>query len=302
MLLRQPTISKDNIVFVHGDDLWVVSLEGGEARRLTTAQGAENNPKLSPDGKWVAFSGQYDGNTDVYIIPIEGGDPKRLTWHPGADIVQGWTPDGKYVLFSSAREGNPGLPQKFYKVNVAGGTEEPLIIPFGASGSLSGDGEMMAYEPYQLWDPIWRNYRGGQSQPIWIFNMNSHETIKTPRTQNERHYDPVWDKDNLYFISELDYASNIWSYNLQTKALKQLTFHKDFDVKHIDASNGTMVYEQGGYLHLMDLASGKSKQLNILANGDMNYGRPRWNNVSSAALTNASLSPSGKRAVVRISW
>ncbi|MFL5789613.1 MAG: PDZ domain-containing protein [Flavisolibacter sp.] len=297
MLLREPTISKENIVFVHGDDLWVVSKEGGEARRLTTALGSETNPKMSPDGKWVAFSGQYDNNTDVYIIPIEGGDPKRLTWHPGNDIVQGWTPDGKEVIFSSTREFNPAYPQKFYKVSVTGGTPEPLIIPFASNGSLSADGEMMAYEPYQQWDPIWRNYRGGQAQPIWIFDMRTHDTQKTPRTENERHFCPAWDKDVLYFISEKDYAGNVWSYNVQAKALKQLTFHKDFDVKNIAASNGSIVYEQGGYLHLLDISSGRSKQLEIHATGDMNYSRARWNNVVSSSLMNASLSPTGKRAI-----
>src|SRR6476646_11861319 len=144
-MLPSPTGSTRQIAFAYANNIWTVDRAGGAARRLTSFQGTTENPKFSPDGKLIAFSAQYAGNVDVYVIPAEGGDPKRLTWHPGADIVQGWTPDGKYVLFTSAREGNPGLPQKFYKVNVAGGTEEALIIPFGAVGSLSGDGEKMAY-------------------------------------------------------------------------------------------------------------------------------------------------------------
>ncbi len=137
MLLRQPALSKQHIVFVHGDDLWVVAREGGDARRLTSAIGAETSPKISADGKWVAFTGQYDGNTDVYIVSIDGGEPKRLTWHPSADIVQGWTTDGKSVYFTSPRETTPIANTKFFKVNVSGGTPEAMIIPFASSGSFS---------------------------------------------------------------------------------------------------------------------------------------------------------------------
>ena len=150
MLLRQPTLSKQHIVFVHGDDLWVVAREGGDARRLTSAIGAETNPKLSADGKWVAFTGQYDGNTDVYIVPVDGGEPKRLTWHPSPDETQGWTPDGKSVYFTSPRETTPIANTKFFKVNVSGGTPEAMIIPFASSGGLSEDGQHMAYQPYRF--------------------------------------------------------------------------------------------------------------------------------------------------------
>ncbi len=297
MLLRQPTLSKQHIVFVHGDDLWVVAREGGDARRLTSAIGAETSPKISADGKWVAFTGQYDGNTDVYIVPVDGGEPKRLTWHPSPDVAQGWTPDGKSVYFTSPRETTPIANTKFFKVNIAGGTPEALIIPFASSGSFSEDGQHIAYQPYQFWDPEWRNYRGGQAHPIWIFNTKTQETIKTPRSDNERHTSPVWDNGMLYFLSELDFANNVWSYIPQTKAVKQLTFHKDFDVKNLTASNGQLVYEQGGRLHGLDAASGKTKPLEISVKGDLNYGRPRWNNIPVTGLTNASLSPTGKRAV-----
>ena len=296
LLLRQPTASKQHIVFVHGDDLWIVGIEGGDARRLTTAIGAENNPKLSPDGKWVAFTGQYDGNTDVYLLSIDGGEPKRLTWHPSPDIVQSWTPDGKSIIFTSAREGYPTANTKFFKVNTTGGTPEALIIPFGWAGSLSADG-LMAYQPYSFWDPEWRNYRGGQAQPIWIFNMKTHETIKTIQGDKERHTAPAWDNGMLYFLSEQDYANNVWSYNPKTKAQKQLTFHKDFDAKNLTASSGVLIYEQGARLHKLDIASGKTRPLEINVKGDLNWGRTRWNNITAGQLQNASLSPTGKRAL-----
>ena len=226
MLLRQPTISKDQIVFVHGDDLWVVGREGGDARRLTSAVGAETSPKFSPDGKWIAFTGQYDGNTDVYIIPVNGGEPKRLTWHPSPDIVQGWTPDGKFIYFTSGREASPIANTKFFKVSVDGGTPEALMLPFGFAGTLSEDGQTMAYQPSPLWDVEWRNYRGGQAQPIWMFNMKTKETVKTTQGDKERQSCPVWDNGILYFLSEQDFINNVWSFDPKTKVQKQLTFNK----------------------------------------------------------------------------
>ncbi len=245
-----------------------------------------------------AFTGQYDGNSDVYIVPIDGGEPKRLTYHPGADIVQGWMPDGKAVYFTSGREGYPTVNSKFFTVPVSGGTPTAMIVPFGFVGSLSPDGKTMAYQPYSFWDPEWRNYRGGQAQPIWLFNMSTHETVKTVQGDRERHTAPVWNNGMLYFLSEQDFINNVWSYDPKTKQQKQLTFHKDFDCKNLTAaSDNSLVYEQGGYLHNLDLGSSKTSQLVINVKGDLNWGRPRWNDLSAGNLTNASLSPSGKRAL-----
>lgn len=297
MLLRQPNASKDHIVFVHADDLWVVDHKGGDARRLTSAIGAESSPKISPNGKWVAFSGQYDGNTDVYIVPIEGGDPKRLTWHPGPDITQGWMPDGNAVFFTSSREGYPTVNTKFFKVSVNGGTPDALPLPFGFVGSISNDGTTMAFQPYSFWDPEWRNYRGGQAQPIWLFNLKTFETTKTVQGNKERHTAPTWNNGILYFLSEQDFINNIWSYDPKTKTQKQITFFKDFDIKNVSASNNKLIFEQAGYLHSYDIATQKTTQLSISVKADLNWGRPRWNNLTGANLTNANLSPSGKRAV-----
>lgn len=297
MLLRQPNASKDHIVFVHADDLWVVDHNGGDAKRLTSAIGAETSPKISPDGKWVAFTGQYDGNSDIYMVPIEGGAPKRLTWHPGPDIAQGWMPDGQSIYFTSGREGYPTVNTKFFKVNVKGGTPEALPLPFGFVGSLSPDGTTMAYQPYSFWDPEWRNYRGGQAQPIWLFNMKNYETTKTVQGNKERHTAPTWNNGILYFLSEQDYINNIWSYDPKTKSQKQITFFKDFDIKNVSAANNKLIFEQGGYLHSYDIASQKTSRLNIEVKADLNWGRPRWNNITGANLTNASLSPTGKRAL-----
>lgn len=297
MLLREPSVSKNHIVFVHASDLWVVGVEGGEARRLTSFSGNEYAPKISPDGKWVAFSGQYDGNTDVFMVSIHGGEPVRLTWHPGADVSQGWTPDGKHILFTSGREGYPTANTRFYTVSIDGGTPEAMVLPFGHAGELSPDGAWMAFQPYRFWDPEWRNYRGGQAQPIWIFNMQTHETRKTPRTDGERHVAPTWDGGMLYYLSERDYVNNVWRYNLTTGKDEQMTFHKDFDAKNISAGGGNIVYEQGGRLHRLNPETGESQALEIQARGDLNWSRPRYTDISPAQLSNAQLSPTGKRAI-----
>ncbi|OJJ15638.1 protease [marine bacterium AO1-C] len=295
-LLRQPTISSSHVVFVYANDLWKASRNGGEAIRLTSHEGYESRPHFSPDEQWIAFSGQYDGNTDVYVIPAQGGIPKRLTWHPSADEVQGWTPDGQ-VIFRSTREARPTRLNAFYKVKATGGMPTKIKVPRGAYGEMSPDGQYMAYVPITSWDAEWRNYRGGQAMPIWILNLNSQELIRTPQGTKERHLDPVWYKKKVYYLSERDYASNIWSFDPQTKTEQQITRHAQFDVKSLDAGKDAIVYEQGGYLHILNPASGESKQLNIQVNADLNYSRTRWENVTARRLTNPNLSPNGKRAI-----
>jgi tricorn protease len=297
MLLRQPTISNDHIVFVYANDLWIVGKDGGDARRLTSNEGQESQPHFSPDGKLIAFTAQYDGNTDVYIIPVEGGQPQRLTWHPGVDNVTGWTPDGAAILFASARESVPTKESKIFKISKNGGMEEALAIPRAVAGEISEDGKYLAYQQIGFWDPEWRNYRGGQAKPIWIADMKSFELTQTPQTDNERHTDPVWLNNIVYFLSDRDYANNVWSYNPATKELKQLTFHADFDVKSIDAGSGSVVYEQGGYLHVLNVTNGTSKKLTIHVKGDFHWARERWEDVRATVLQNASLSPTGQRAL-----
>jgi tricorn protease len=255
-LLREPTISQEHIVFVHANDLWRVDKNGGSAVRLTSNEGAETLPRFSPDGKTIAFTGQYDGNTDVYVIPVEGGEPKRLTWHPGADFVSGWTPDGKNVLFASAREGVPTKESKFFQISKEGGMEVPLEIPRAVNGRISPDGKSVAYQQIAFWDPEWRNYRGGQAKPIWIVDLKSFELKLTPQTDNERHTQPIWHGNKVFFLSERDYANNIWSFDPKSEVLKQETFHTDFDIKNHDSNGKEVVYEQGGYLHILDPATG----------------------------------------------
>jgi len=171
-LLRQPTMSSSEIVFVHGADLWKASLKGGDAMRLTSNIGLESDPHFSKDGKWIAFTAQYDGNSDVYLVSAKGGEPKRLTYHPTGDFVQGWTPDGK-ILFRSGREGRPTQTSKFYTVSIKGEMPNAFEVPRGAYGKISEDNKYIAYTPITSWDVEWRNYRGGQAMPIWILNLKT---------------------------------------------------------------------------------------------------------------------------------
>ncbi|MFC0604949.1 S41 family peptidase [Winogradskyella pulchriflava] len=295
-LLRQPTLHGDDVVFVYANDLWKASVNGGTAIRLTSDDGYESNPHFSNDGKMIAFTAQYDGNVDVFVMPAEGGEPKRLTYHPGGDYVQGWTPDGE-VLFRSSREAQPTMTNKFFTVSTKGGLPKALDIPRAAYGEMSPDGKHLAYTPITGWDAEWRNYRGGQAMPIWVVDLNTKALTRTTQPTKERHLDPVWLNGMVYFMSERDYTMNIWSFNPSTKEEKQITFHKKFDVKSLDASDDKIVYEQGGYLHVYNPSSGVTKQLNIDVKADLNFYRTKWKDVSERQLSNPNLSPKGKRAI-----
>ena len=296
-LLRQPTIQGEKIVFVYANDLWITEINSKIAVRLTTSVGGETNPQFSPDGQWIAFTAQYDGNQDVYIIPVDGGEPQRLTWHPGRDEVQCWMPDGKHVVFSSGRMAQPTKTSRLYKVSIEGGTPEALAPQRAIYGEVSPDGKYLAYQRFGEWDREWRNYRGGQAQPIWILNLDNFDLKMTPRSDNERHVSPVWIGNKVFFLSELDFAANIWSWDISSGELKQHTFHGDFDVKNIDSDGKTIVYEQDASLHLLDPENDKTVDLAIEVKGDFHWARSRWENVEANRFMNASLSPTGQRAL-----
>lgn len=294
-MLRNPDLHDGKIVFAHANDLWLVDREGGDALRLTSDEGNESNPKFSPDGKWIAFTGQYGGNSDVYVIPSQGGMPKRLTWHPGADTVQGWTNDGK-VMFQSGRDGQPTRQYRFFTVSLQGGLPDPIALPQAYVGEMNADGSAIAYQENRLWDPEWRNYRGGQAKPISIVSTKTWDIVFAP-WEGERHLSPVWLGDVVYYISERDYAANVWSYNPETKEHRQLTHHVNFDVKSIGSGDDRIVYEQGGYLHILNPVNAESKQLTIRIARDLNNVRPRWEDLSSRQIQDMQLSPTGQRAI-----
>jgi len=296
-LLRTPTVSTTQIGFAYANNIWVVPRAGGSAKRLTSFQGQTANPHFSPDGRWIAFSGEYAGNFDVYIVPSEGGEPKRLTWHPGADLVEGWTPDGKSILFSSNRATwAPSGTPRFWTVSAEGGVEEPMALPRAYQGKISADGTHIAYRMNNSWDEERRNYRGGQNRPIWIVDLKTYDLVSPPWTDSKDVY-PVWVDDSVFFISDRDGVANVWEYQTKTKKLAEITKFTDFDVKSMDSGAGTVVFEQAGYVHELDPKSGKEKIVNIVAAGDFPWMMPNWEDVSNR-LSNMAVSPTGKRVVV----
>jgi tricorn protease len=296
-LLRTPTVSADHIAFAYANNIWIVGRQGGAARRLTSFQGQTTNPHLSPDGKLVAFSAEYEGNSDVYVVGVEGGEPKRLTWHPAPDTVQGWTPDGKEVLFTSTRATwAPNAAPRFWTVPVTGGFPKALALPRGYQGKISSDGSRIAYRMNNSWDEERRNYRGGQNRPIWIADLHSFDVV-TPAWTNSKDMDPAWVGDDVYFISDRDGVANVWMFDTKKKRLTQTTKFTDFDVKSLDACPGAVVFEQGGYIHELDTKSGKTHVVDITAAGDFPWMMPRWEDVT-ARMSHLIVSPTGKRVAV----
>jgi tricorn protease len=296
-LLRTPTVSATQIAFAYANNIWTVPRGGGGARRLTSFQGLTTTPHFSPDGKWIAFSGEYAGNLDVYVVAADGGEPRRLTWHPGGDQVQGWTPDGKSILFVSSRASwAPNATPRFWTVPVEGGVESAMALPRAYQGKISADGSRVAYRMNTSWDEERRNYRGGQNRPIWIVDLNTHDLVSPPWTES-KDVDPVWVNDAVYFISDRDGVANVWEYQTKTKKLTQLTKFTDFDVKALDSGAGSIVFEQAGYVHELDPKTGKANVVSINVAGDFPWMMPNWKDVSNR-LTNMALSPTGKRVVV----
>lgn len=296
-LVRQPDISETNIVFTYANDIWIVNQNGGSARRITSFQGVESNPCFSPDGKMVAFTGEYDGNLDVYVVPAEGGTPERLTWHPGSDIVRGWSADGAQVIFASGRTSAPVPYDRFWKVSLNGGLPEALPIPRVHKGQFSPDGDYFAYQQINLSDDEWRNYRGGQARPIWLMDMNDYSVTELP-WNGSNDQNPVWIDDTIYFLSDRDHAMNIYSYDLSEKELNQVTSYAEYDVKELSSGGGLLVYEYGGFIYKLDPQTGNDQKVSVSVKGDFPWARPHWENVGKQ-ITNASLSPNGVRALVQ---
>jgi tricorn protease len=301
-LLRHPTVSRDSVAFEYAGDLWIVARSGGTARRLTSTPSFEVDPYFSPDGSQIAFSATVAGNTDVYVVPTAGGDPKRLTYHPGIDRVRGWKPDGKSIIFASNRT---GVPQQSYMqlwtINVDGGLPEMLPLPRAFFGAYSPDGARLAYEEFATpfvpeWfeTSMWRHYRGGRTHPISIVNLSDYSVQKLPWTNSNDTF-PMWLGNTVYFLSDRNHTVNLFAYRTDTKQLAQVTHHEDFDVMTASAGSDAVVYEQAGYIYLVDAKSGKPQKLNIEVTGDLPWARPQFKKVANM-IRNATLSPTGTRA------
>ncbi len=295
LLLQDPSISAEHVVFVYAEDLWAVGRSGGEARRLTSNPGAESSPEISPDGKWVAFTGQYDGNVDVYVVPVAGGDPRRLTWHPGGDVVVDWHPDGKRILFRSSRSSNAPV-QKLFLVGIEReGLPEELSIPKVAHAAYSPDGKRVAYTPFRDAFRSWKRHRGGTIPPVWIIDLATFDVEEVPHVHATDTF-PGWVGDDVYFASDRDGHMNLWRYTPGSSKVEQVTRFDDFDIRNMDAGDGVIVFEQAGALHVYDPTSGRTERLRVHVRADGLAALPRWQAVQSS-VRNAAIAPNGKRAV-----
>jgi len=293
-LLRMPAVSAGQVAFEYGGDIWIADRDGGSARRLTTFPGTETDPRFSPDGSLLAFTGQYDGNVDVYVVDVAGGEPRRLTWHPGRDQVRGWTTDSRNVLFASGRTGAPYPDPRLWTVALDGGLPTALPLHRAWRGSYSPDGRQLVYEMAQPWEVEFRNYRGGQARPLWITDLQSLDTREIPGA-GANNLCPVWLGGTIYFLSDRDLAMNVWAYDVSTGAVDQITHFKEFDCKNMSGGGGRLIFENGGFLYTLDAAD-KLDKLVVTLEGDFPWARPHWV-ATSEDIREMAISPSGKRAV-----
>jgi tricorn protease len=293
-LLQKPTLSSTHIVFVYAGDLWIVGREGGDARRLTTGTGTETFPIFSPDGRWIAFTGEYEGNVDVYVVSADGGVPRRLTYHPGADVSLGWSADGKRILFRSPRASSMPI-NRFFTMPVEGGFPTEIPLPMAQEGVFSPDGERLAYLPLAPAFQQWKRYRGGRTTKIWLARLADSSVEQIPR-ENSNDFNPMWVGDKVYFLSDRSGAVTLFSYDTAAKRVNQLVRNEGLDIKYASAGPGAIVYEQFGTINLLDLKSGSAKKIDIRVTGDMPSVRPRFERVANRIAT-VGLSPTGARAV-----
>lgn len=300
LLLKTPAINGDQIAFAYAGDIWVADKEGRNARRLTSRQAPETRPRFSPDGKTIAFSATYDGNTDVYTIPVEGGQPVRLTYHPGADVVSDWSPDGKNILFTSRREMKSGRSAQAWQISVDGGLPEKIMEAVVQEAVWDEKGETLAYQPYNTahrGSSGWRNHRGGTVPPIWIMKPNgdSYEEVPHVRASDTN---PMWADGDVYFISDRSGTKNIWHYDARKKSVEQISKETNWDIESASSDGNSIIYATTeGRLKILNPKRGRTETIKIDIRPDLPEQREQWKD-AMRNLSNAGLSPTGKRALI----
>jgi tricorn protease len=301
-LFQSPALSRDLIAFGYAGDLWTVPRTGGRASRLTTGMGLETAPIFSPDGATIAFTGEYDGNTDVFTIPSGGGIPHRVTYHPAPDVAVAFTPDGKRILFRSTREAASRYTQLF-SVPAGGGEATRLPLPMAYQGRLSPDGSRIAYSPlppafgfdYTTF-VSWGNYRGGRAGTVWVTSLTGLESVEIPHTQASD-YSPVWSGRQIYFLSGRSGPSGIFRFDPDTSAVTEVLHNTGPDIRSMAGDGATLVYDQLGEIHLFDTATGQEHRVPIDVDADLPEVRPTLKNVAGE-IDHVTLSPTGLRAAV----
>jgi tricorn protease len=301
-LFQHPALSKDLIAFGYAGDLWTVPRAGGVARRLTTGVGIETDPIFSPDGSMIAFTGDYDGNTDVFTIPAEGGIPFRVTYHPAADFAVAWTGDGKDIVFRSTRISQSRYTQ-LYEVSAKGGIAKPMPLPMAYQGQFSPDGKEIAYSPlppaygFDYMSYVsWGNYHGGRASTIWITTLPGLDSVEIPH-ETSSDFSPVYAAGKVYFLSSRKGKATIYKYDPASKAVTEALKNDGPDIRSLHSEGDTLVYDRLGEIYLYDTKAGTSKLVPIEIDADLPEVRARIESVGDE-LDNAAISPTGVRAVI----
>lgn len=306
-LLRFPDIWRDRIVFTYAGDLWTVGTQGGSAVRLTSHPGMELFAKFSPDGRQIAFTGQYGGDEQVYVMPAGGGAPRQLTFYPtpgplperwGYDNqVYGWTPDGKAILFRSTRDGHDPHDCRLYTVPERGGAATALPMPMSGAGDFSPDGKRIVYSPEWRDFRSEKRYQGGWANDLYIFDLEHPGLVRVtdnPRTDR----DPMWIGGAIYFNSDRSGVFNIYRYDVGTRQIVQVTHYTDWDVRWPSAdAEGRIVYELDGALHVYDTRSGEDRLIDITVPTDDTSSRPQAVNAADD-IESEVISPLGGRVAI----
>ncbi|MCP4311057.1 MAG: peptidase S41 [Bacteroidetes bacterium] len=296
-MMSEPAISDKHIAFIYANDLWVANADGTQPKRLTVDKGVESRPFFSPDGKQIAFSAEYDGNTDVFLLPVEGGIPERLTWHPGSDYAAGFTVDGENALFLSRRAVHTGRYLQLFTVPLEGGYPTKLEIPNAYHACYSPDGSKMVYSPVPDVFQVWKHYRGGTISRLWLFSFADHSIEEIPKPQDGcNDVYPMWIGEKIYFLSDRNKEFNLFSYDTGSKDIEQLTNFEDFPIISARNHGSKIIFEQAGYLHTFDLESASPSKLPVGISADLLELRPRFVN-GGRYIRSAGISPSGARAV-----
>lgn len=306
-LLRFPDIHGDQVVFSHGGDIWRASARGGAAVRITAHAGQELFPKFSPDGKTIAFTGQYEGDEQVYVVPTEGGSPRQLTYYPARgplaprwgydNQVYGWKPDGSAVLFRSLRDANGGsVLTALYTVAPEGGLPEKMIMPTAGAGDFSPNGKKVVYSPLFRDFRTWKRYEGGWAQNLLIFDLetyDSREIAASPRTER----DPMWIGNHIYFVSDRDGTLNLYKYAIESDETTQLTHYDQWDVRWASSDNRRrIVYELAGELHIYDTKTDEDIAISIHVPQEGLAMRPSYYSAADN-IEDYELSPQGNRVL-----
>ncbi|MDD2197878.1 MAG: PDZ domain-containing protein [Bacteroidales bacterium] len=304
-MLRYPNINGNQIVFVYAGDIWTVDSNGGDARQLTSHKGLELFPKISPDGKWIAFSAEYSGSRQVFIMPSQGGTPQQLTFYNDAgempprggfdNVVLGWTPDSEKVFFRANRTPYGDRMGKYFTVSINGGFEEELPIPHGGFADLSPDGKKVVFTYVDREFRTWKRYKGGRASNLWIYDLEKDFSEQITDFKGTDHI-PTWYGNKIYFATDRDLWLNIHSYDVNTKEVKQITTHEKFDVMWPSGSNGQLVYEVGGYLYKLDLKTEQTQKLEVNIRYDNASTLPYFKNVKDN-IHSMTISPSGNRVL-----